>query len=290
MGGFGGVGNSTEFPEVVDELHFFGEGLTAENLLLTQNGEDLELYFEGIENTQVVLKSFELEDLENQENGVGNIIFDGQTAIEDSFDVIDADANPTQVERVNTVTFLNDLDNSITGFDDSNDVINAQGGNDIIAGLSGDDLIRGGDGDDVLRGDLNERSPGGLEGGNDTLIGGEGNDRIGGKGGNDQLFGSEGEDSLYGDAGDDLLNGGLGNDQLSGGAGIDEFVIAATQGTDTITDFEIGTDLLRLESLTVDELELIQEGNNVQINLLATDEVLTLVENVQVDDLSGRFV
>ncbi|MGB3790010.1 MAG: calcium-binding protein [Phormidesmis sp.] len=125
------------------------------------------------------------------------------------------------------------------------------GGADTLAGGKGDQTIDGGDGDDVLRGDRNGRNPQGTKGGDDVIFGGAGNDRIGGKGGNDQLFGESGDDMIWGDAGDDLLYGGLGNDILtgddsSGGQGADTFVLAAGAGTDTIMDFEIGTDLIGL--------------------------------------------
>ncbi|MHC5730707.1 MAG: calcium-binding protein, partial [Nostoc sp.] len=66
----------------------------------------------------------------------------------------------------NTVTFLNDLNNNISGFDNSNDVINGQGGNDKIDGKSGNDYLRGGAGNDTLIGGA----------GNDTLVGDAGAD------------------------------------------------------------------------------------------------------------------
>ena len=97
---------------------------------------------------------------------MGSIEFDGQTNIADSFDVFDDNSTQTSLFNKNTVTFLNDLNNRITGFENSNDVINAQGGNDIIYGLSGNDLLRGGAGDDTLVGGA----------GNDTLVGGAGAD------------------------------------------------------------------------------------------------------------------
>jgi Ca2+-binding RTX toxin-like protein len=65
-----------------------------------------------------------------------------------------------------STTFLNNLDNFIYGFDDSDDVINGQGGNDTIFGLSGNDLLRGGSGDDVLNGGL----------GHNQLVGNTGSD------------------------------------------------------------------------------------------------------------------
>ena len=66
---------------------------------------------------------------------------------------------------------------------------------------------------------------------------------------NDKLYGGLGDDTLYGNGGDDLLSGGLGSDTLTGGTGADTFVIAETNGTDTITDFAIGEDFLDLSAL-----------------------------------------
>lgn len=142
----------------VDFLKFIGEDLTPEKMLLTQQGEDLVIDFEGLKNVQVVLQKFNLEDLDNLAKttqgslNIGNILFDDQNYFQDSFDVFDADRNSAQVYRPNTVTFLNELDNNTSGYDNSNDVINGQGGNDTLMGLGGDDLLRGGNGNDVLTG------------------------------------------------------------------------------------------------------------------------------------------
>ncbi|MFN6462617.1 MAG: choice-of-anchor D domain-containing protein [Nostoc sp. DedVER02] len=172
---FGGVGtNANPTEEViakVDTLQFIGAGLTARNLQLTQNGNNLEVTFENVANTQVTLQNFQLENLENvgastTRSAIGNIIFDGQTSLTDSFDVINANSTQTSIFTANSVTFLNDLNNNIVGFDYSNDVINGQGGNDTINGKSGDDLLRGNTGNDTLMGGE----------GNDLLIGGLGAD------------------------------------------------------------------------------------------------------------------
>ncbi|MEH2415534.1 beta strand repeat-containing protein [Nostoc sp.] len=154
----------------VDTLQFRGSGLTAQNLQLTPNGNNLEVTFENVANTKVTLQNFKLENLDNLPTSgarpaIGNILFDGQTSIADSFDVIDANSTQTSIFNKNTVTFLNELNNNIAGFDNSNDVINGQGGNDIINGNSGNDLLRGKEGDDILIGGE----------GNDTLVGGVGN-------------------------------------------------------------------------------------------------------------------
>ncbi|MDZ7965061.1 MAG: FG-GAP-like repeat-containing protein [Nostoc sp. DedSLP03] len=174
---FGGVGigpkSSAAVITEVDTLDFIGSGLTAKNLQLTQNGNNLEITFEDVANTKVILQNFKLENLDNlpasdTKQAIGNILFDGQTSITDSFDVFDANSTQTNLFNKNTVTFLNDLNNNITGFDYSNDVINGRGGDDIIDGKSGNDLLRGGTGNDTLIGDF----------GDDTLVGGAGADRF----------------------------------------------------------------------------------------------------------------
>ncbi|HYX15859.1 MAG TPA: hypothetical protein VE944_16130 [Nostoc sp.] len=174
---FGGVGQgynpSSAVIANVDTLQFIGSGLTARNLQLTQKGNNLEVTFENVANSKVTLQNFLLENLDNlpaisSRPTLGNILFDGQTSTTDSFDVINANSTQTSIFNKNTVTFLNDLNNNITGFDNSNDVINGQGGNDKINGLSGDDLLRGGLGNDTLLGGV----------GNDILIGGVNADKF----------------------------------------------------------------------------------------------------------------
>ncbi|MEH2355530.1 choice-of-anchor D domain-containing protein [Nostoc sp.] len=172
---FGGVGTSSNPSAAVvakiDTLQFIGTELTARNLQLTQNGSNLEVNFGNVANTKVTLQNFKLENLDNlaastTRPAIGNIIFDGEASVTKSFDVIAANSTQTYISTANTVTFLNDLNNNISGFYSSNDVINGQGGNDTINGSGGDDLLRGGNGNDLLIGGQ----------GNDTLVGGVGAD------------------------------------------------------------------------------------------------------------------
>ncbi|MEM9816736.1 MAG: hypothetical protein AAF827_10095, partial [Cyanobacteria bacterium P01_D01_bin.6] len=160
---FGGVGlGSLPGDTIIDELDtikFMGAGLTPENLRLTQAGENLEITFVGdTTGTQVVLEDFALDNLDNlleQTGGSvdrGNILFDGEADFADSFDVFNADSTQSDLWNRDTVTFLNDLDNTVQGFNSSNDVINGLGGDDVISGLSGDDFLNGGDGDDTYTG------------------------------------------------------------------------------------------------------------------------------------------
>ncbi|MEH1842182.1 MAG: DUF4347 domain-containing protein [Nostoc sp.] len=217
---FGGLGkNSNPSAAVISELDtlkFQGTGLTAQNLLLTKNGNNLEVSFEGVADDKIILQNFPLENLDNLW-ALGNILFDGQSSISDSFDVLNANSTQTSIFNKNTVTFLNDLNNNVNGFDNSGDVINGQGGDDRIDGLSGNDLLRGGEGNDTLLGSV----------GNDTLVG------------------SIGNDSLIGGAGDDILLGGGGSDTLTGGTGNDQFIYQILSDSNgRITDFDQSQDKL----------------------------------------------
>ena len=127
--------------------------------------------------------------------------------------------------------------------------------NDNLAGGAGHDTLMGGAGHDKLRGGgLDDRMFGGigrdtLKGGNgaDRLIGGDGDDTLNGESGADRLFGSNGHDRLEGGRGADRLEGGHGNDRMTGGVGDDIFVFRASHGRDTITDFTVGSDTIRLD-------------------------------------------
>lgn len=213
----------------------------------------------------------------------------------------EAETEPAEDTRLQNLAFRNDTvlgENAIGGTDGDNELVGdasansifAFGGADIAAGELGDDTITGGDGDDVLRGDGNSRSTqDGTDGGDDLIFGGAGNDRIGGKTGNDTLLGEAGDDQIWGDDGDDLINGGLGNDTLVGdnnsaGAGSDTFVLAAGEGTDTILDFEVGTDLIGLAGgLSFGSLAF--SGN--EIGLAGGTEVLAILEGVDTTTLTA---
>ena len=249
---FGGVGTDENLSSgavaEVDVLKFYGLGVNPRNMLLTPEGDDLVVSFEGVENTGARLQNFSLEDLENFETPtitgtsvkVGNILFDeqrGLSSLEENFDVFDANQQSETVLKENFVTFLNDLDNDITGFEDSDDVINGQGGKDYLSGLSGDDLLRGGYG-------------------NDTIAGG---------------------------AGDDLLQGGYGNDVfvLKSGETADT-ILDFTDGQDLI---QIAEELvfsdLKITQGTGDN------ASNVSIFKESGDELLAILNEVEATNLTS---
>ncbi|MEL7039550.1 MAG: Ig-like domain-containing protein, partial [Cyanobacteria bacterium J06592_8] len=180
--------------------------------------------------------------------------------------------------------------------DDADNSIDGLLGDDLIAGGLGGDTIVGGEGDDVLRGDANSRASSTGAGGDDIIFGGAGNDRIGGKDGNDLLSGDEGDDEIFGDDGDDTIMGVTGNDILtgddfSGGSGSDVFVFGNGDGTDTITDFEVGTDFIGLVEgeLTFEALEIIEIDGNAAISVMETGETLAVLNGVGSDELTPEM-
>jgi hypothetical protein len=252
---FGGVGRgvspSPAILREVDTLQFSGTGLTAKNLQLTQVGSDLVITFETVPDVEVILKDFALDNLDNLTTAtwasvtVGNLLFDGESTIQDSIDVFDVEQNSDRVFRPNAVTFLNALDNNTEGFENADDLINGQDGNDTLAGLSGNDTLRG-------------------------------------ETGNDRLLGSTGNDVLVGGAGDDYLDGGSGHDTLWGGSGRDRFVLTPGMGTATIMDYRNSDDeILVAGGLSPDHLSIKPSGANTLIEY--NDRTLAILVGVQFD-------
>ncbi|MEG3970225.1 DUF4347 domain-containing protein [Microcoleus sp. T2B6] len=167
---------------------------------------------------------------------------------------------------------------------------------DAILGTNGDDILTGDSGNNVLMGMRGNDSLDGVLG-NDTIFGGKGSDTILGSSGDDVLFGNrgadilngdDGNDILYGGKGDDLLNGGLGSDTLVGGMGVDKFLLSTNSGTDTITDFEVGQDLLVLGSgLSFSQLAIAQDSGATLIRLAQTGEILASLAGVSATSISA---
>jgi len=167
---------------------------------------------------------------------LGHVVdgFAGGTVLMDPTSTVGARKTPTQVD----LALLADIGFEITGFtkqgstppiategDDGTifgtilgDVIDALGGSDQIVGNSGADTLLGGAGSDVLFGQI----------GDDTLDGG---------GDGDQVIGGDGADTL---------RGGSGTDTLFGDAGSDVFEIHGGDGANTIADFELVGEVIRL--------------------------------------------
>ncbi|WP_198385527.1 calcium-binding protein [Roseovarius mucosus] len=128
-------------------------------------------------------------------------------------------------------------------------IVNGTNGNDValvgtngvdkIFGFAGADTLDGRDGDDELQGGL----------GNDKLYGRAGADTLFGGDGQDVLYGGNDNDQIFGETGNDKLIGGRGRDTVTGGAGADTFIFLQSEmvADERITDFEPGTDLIKLD-------------------------------------------
>lgn len=148
-------------------------------------------------------------------------------------------------------------------------------GRDELFGRAGKDFLHGGSARDVLKGG----------GGKDTLKGGTGGDKLLGQTGDDILRGGAGRDTLKGGIGDDYLHGQSGNDKLTGNAGRDIFMFNRGDGSDTITDFELGVDHIQISrgASRLAQLDFDQVGEDV---LVSFRNVEIKIENTTVDDLA----
>ncbi|HYC02364.1 MAG TPA: putative Ig domain-containing protein [Azospirillaceae bacterium] len=121
-----------------------------------------------------------------------------------------------------------------------------------VTGLA-NKVLTGGNGAETLTGSAIAHDVISGLNGDDTLLGLAGNDKLLGGNGVDRLRGGDGNDVLDGGRGDDWLDGGRGTDTMSGGLGADIFEIgllvegvSVNTGIDRITDFQRGTDRIRL--------------------------------------------
>jgi serralysin len=79
--------------------------------------------------------------------------------------------------------------------------------------------------------------------------------------------------TILGNAGDNVLNGSYGNDALKGGAGADQFVFDTTlsaSNIDTISDFAVGLDVIRLDAAVFALLDPLSQLTDTQIVLGTT--------------------
>ncbi|MEH2437064.1 MAG: calcium-binding protein [Nostoc sp.] len=130
------------------------------------------------------------------------------------------------------------------------------------------------------------------------IQGTSGNNYLTGTSGNDQIYGYAGNDTLIGGAGNDYLEGGSGNDNLTGGSGRDTFVLdCSSGGIDTITDFSVNDDILKITTPTISSANSISkadQGNDALIGksgkdslvVGVADDILTAVKDL--DTLSSE--
>jgi|GEM_PF-398616 hypothetical protein len=238
----------------------------------------------GLDNEFFIYSSQEdVGLLKLTETGLSLEVYSIHGELIDQVDDLMVDKNRTNGDAIvgtdgNDILITDAEDNKIFAFA-GDDVVNGLGGNDVIYGDEGNDFLVG---DDDGLSTLNN---------DDIIYGGADNDVISGKVGNDTLWGDDGNDQIVGDEGNDYLRGGNGNDVLIGDnfssvGGVDTFVLAAGEGTDTIVDFEIGTDVVELAGgLTPEILTIEQVGADTAVSV--NGEVLGIFSGINAGTLTA---
>ncbi len=171
------------------------------------------------------------------------------------------------------------------------DQIWAGAGDDLLITGAGDDRLGGGPGHDEIYSGA----------GNDVIFSSSGNDYVQAGAGDDEIFSGSGDDTVSSGSGDDTLWGCAGDDLLTGNEGVDAFIFAVGNGTDTITDFELGEDILNLGAVATNFTDIaavitasINTEGGLQINTGAGTSIilegLTVSDIVQMNiDLTSVF-
>ncbi|WP_208979658.1 DUF4214 domain-containing protein, partial [Pseudovibrio axinellae] len=89
----------------------------------------------------------------------------------------------------------------------------------------------------------------------------------------DIAFSGDGDDIVTGSSGGDIIYGGEGNDTLKGGAGNDIYIYRRGDDHDTISEGFENYDILVLPDLLVKDVFLTQEGDDLVIYILNTDDL-----------------
>ena len=130
-----------------------------------------------------------------------------------------------------------------------------------------------------------------LQGGHFSSIGGQSNVAIAYNVTIESAIGGSGNDTIVGNYAANAITGGSGNDTLTGGGGADHFVFNRGNGSDTITDFQHGTDVIDLRSMGVAMTDVsIAAGPTGAVVHVADDAItLTNVAASQVDSHDFLF-
>lgn len=172
-------------------------------------------------------------------------------------------------------------------------------GDDFLFGGHGDDALSGGSGDDRALGGAHRDMISGGDGadslygnaGLDTLEGGAGADYLDGGIHADWLLGGGHDDTLWAGGGDDRLDGGGGNDLLMGGLGADTYIFSPGHGNDTVTGFEAGNPLERLDLSALEVFDSVEEvlaaatEDHLGVMIETEDGSSILLEGVAMGDL-----
>ncbi|MEN6328442.1 MAG: calcium-binding protein [Syntrophomonas sp.] len=251
----------------------FGEGILAEDIVLTRNANNLELSVAGTADKLSIVNGY--FDSSYGYYKVEKFQFaDGTVLTADDLAARPIYTYGTQSDDI--LTCSSDVADTMYGYS-GNDTLYGQNGADLIYGGDGIDCLDGGNDNDKLYGEAGSDSLYGGAGG-DLLDGGIGDDYLDGGAGADSLQGGEGSNILYGGEGADTLSAGSGDDYLDGGSGDDKYIFTNGFGNDTISDFDYNTGNKDTVCFGENILDIIfkQNNNNLDIVINGTDDVLTI--------------
>jgi 3-phytase len=153
-----------------------------------------------------------------------------------------------------------------------NDILDTslgKGSNRVYGGVGNDEIYTS-SGDNAFGGEGNDIIDASLGGGGNRLYGGNGDD-IFFLGSNDRVVGGEGADQIYVGAG--------GGNTITGGEGADQFWVVDAQlpsAANTITDLQIGTDVIGIGGFLATDVTFGQVGNDAVL-LVAGQNVATFL-------------
>jgi len=120
----------------------------------------------------------------------------------------------------------------------------------------------------------------------------EGDDLLDGYSRSDTINGLGGDDRIAGYGGDDILTGGAGDDTLIGGSGNDTYLFGRGDGWDEIVNIDHtpgDSDAIQLAAdITPDDVALSRRGNDLQLAIIGTGDMLAILGWFQPNGISGR--
>lgn len=210
-----------------------------------------------------------------------------QTGIKADFQkgvIVDPWGTKDTVKNINALIGTMHDDVVKSSADDAWMKFTGQDGADTFVGNSKLDTI-------VYRGEL---SLGGMPGVTVNLAEGKATDSFGKTdtlSGIERVLATVGNDTIIGSARKEQFEGWTGDDTMTGGGGADVFRFRDDWGVDTITDFEVGVDKIRMNDVSdlfdgVDGLSIVQDGENTVITLVDDDTYSITLLNIVASSLS----
>jgi alkaline phosphatase len=193
-------------------------------------------------------------------------------------------------------TVGNDILIASAGIDGVQDTIFTGAGNDVtdlaFNPNARNNRVDGGKGNDAIYVSRNDRVFGSE--GNDVFdaVDGKGNNRMSGGAGDDIFYLGSNDRALGGDGNDKFYVGSGGGNLLSGGAGADQFWIynaEAPASSNTVLDFQIGTDVLGISGASFKFADLTRTGNSIAFGGTAI-AILTGVDTSTLTSANFAFI